>query len=388
MESAPRTIHIADLIYPPAQEVAPVLYDRLQRQHAEAREDGREVAAPLPSADVIERLTEAAFWASLRREEGRSPKISLAYVPPEAAGKALTLERRLLLAPRGLTRLSPAVERPGIHLCVWGDEEGDLYVWGATRELPEMCLVLEVAEPGLVVAKYSRRETLGKFGNLAMFKGDTVKVVDENAARRPDCPELLATLTGLDGSNSSLRQANVLVQIALSMRAHQHGGTLLIVAGGDAWQQSVVSPMQYRVSPPFSQLCDVVRRRSDEGESKIWMDDFRQAVEGVAGLTAVDGATVIDAEFNLLAFGIKIERAPGASTVREVVTMEPVVGNTPRVVGAAELGGTRHLSAAQFVQDQRDALALVASQDGRFTIFAWSHLEGRVHAQRIETLLL
>ena len=39
------------------------------------------------------------------------------------------------------------------------------------------------------------------------------------------------------------------------------------------------------------------------------------------------------------------------------------------------LGGTRHLSAAQFVRDQPDALALVASQDGRFTIFAWSPCE-------------
>jgi len=51
-------------------------------------------------------------------------------------------------------------------------------------------------------------------------------------------------------------------------------------------------------------------------------------------------------------------------------------------------GGTRHLSAAQFVYDQRDALALVASQDGRFTIFAWSPCEEMVHGHRVDTLLL
>ncbi|MGI9181745.1 MAG: putative sensor domain DACNV-containing protein, partial [Longimicrobiaceae bacterium] len=45
-------------------------------------------------------------------------------------------------------------------------------------------------------------------------------------------------------------------------------------------------------------------------------------------------------------------------------------------------------SAAQFVHDQRDALALVASQDGRFTVFGWSPCEERVHAHRVETLLL
>jgi hypothetical protein len=67
---------------------------------------------------------------------------------------------------------------------------------------------------------------------------------------------------------------------------------------------------------------------------------------------------------------------------------EPVVGAAARVVHPTELGGTRHLSAAQFAQDQPGALALVASQDGRFTAFAWSPCEDIVHAHRIESLLL
>ena len=67
---------------------------------------------------------------------------------------------------------------------------------------------------------------------------------------------------------------------------------------------------------------------------------------------------------------------------------EPVMGNTPRPVAPVEIGGTRHLSAAQFVHDQPDALALVASQDGHFTIFSWAACDAMVHAHRIETLLL
>ncbi len=58
------------------------------------------------------------------------------------------------------------------------------------------------------------------------------------------------------------------------------------------------------------------------------------------------------------------------------------------LVHPEELGGTRHLSAAQFVHDQRDAIALVASQDGRFTILEWSPCEAMVHGHRVETLLL
>lgn len=53
-----------------------------------------------------------------------------------------------------------------------------------------------------------------------------------------------------------------------------------------------------------------------------------------------------------------------------------------------DYGGTRHLSAAQFVQDHPDCLAMVLSQDGRFTVFVWSQEEKIVHGHRIEALLL
>ncbi|HWW82804.1 MAG TPA: hypothetical protein VNZ26_04330, partial [Vicinamibacterales bacterium] len=67
---------------------------------------------------------------------------------------------------------------------------------------------------------------------------------------------------------------------------------------------------------------------------------------------------------------------------------EPVEGGLAAVAHPSQIGGTRHLSAAQFTHDQRDTLALVASQDGRFTVFAWSPCEEMVHAHRVETLLL
>jgi hypothetical protein len=71
-----------------------------------------------------------------------------------------------------------------------------------------------------------------------------------------------------------------------------------------------------------------------------------------------------------------------------MVKTEPVAGDHPLMIHPAQNGGTRHLSAAQFVHDQRDAIALVASQDGRFTVFAWSPCEQMVHAHRVDTLLL
>jgi hypothetical protein len=67
---------------------------------------------------------------------------------------------------------------------------------------------------------------------------------------------------------------------------------------------------------------------------------------------------------------------------------EPIEGGTSDLELPEKLGGTRHQYCAQFVHDQRDSVALVAGQDGRFTVFAWSPCIDMVHAHRVETLLL
>jgi hypothetical protein len=108
----------------------------------------------------------------------------------------------------------------------------------------------------------------------------------------------------------------------------------------------------------------------------------------IAGLTAVDGATVITDQYELIAFGAKIARRDGHARVDQVRLTEPIDGTVPTVVHPTQLGGTRHLSAMQFVHDQRNALALVASQDERFTVFSWASCDGMVHAHRVEALLL
>jgi hypothetical protein len=123
-------------------------------------------------------------------------------------------------------------------------------------------------------------------------------------------------------------------------------------------------------------------------QDRRWMDALRRVVDGVAGLTAVDGATVITTRYEVLAFGAKIVRRDGSPHIEKVLVTEPIEGATPSLVEPGQLGGTRHLSAAQFVRDQNDSIALVASQDGHFTVFAWSPCEGCVHAHRIESLLL
>ncbi|MDQ3803944.1 MAG: hypothetical protein M3416_08970 [Acidobacteriota bacterium] len=377
--------------YPAARTVAATVREHFARRFAAARAKGRGGLAAEPDDRAIESVIDAAFWASLRREEGFSPKISLAWLPPGQGGQPLMFGRRLPLTAAALARVAPAVERPGIHLGVWRDGEADLYVWGTTRTIPRLCFVLEVIEPGLLVVKHPPVKEAGKFVNVAVLKGDQIKIVDEEGASLPDCPTLLTSLLGFGAPATAAADdsSSVLVQLAASMRAHGRGGSLLVVpSGSEGWRGSIVWPVPYAVVPPFSELAELMRRDAEERSQQIWQEALMDAVEAVAGLTAVDGAVVIGDRYELLAFGAKIVRREGSAQVERITVTEPVVGGAAAVVHPTEIGGTRHLSAAQFVQDQHDAVALVASQDGRFTVFSWSPCEEMVHAHRVETLLL
>jgi hypothetical protein len=365
-----------DTAYPPARTAASIVTDFFARRVQPAGHG--------PDPATVTDVVDAAFWASLRREEGRAPRVSLAIVAPEDAGQPMRFERSLPLTADPLVRLAPAVERPGIHLGVWRSAEGELRIWGAARELPDFCLVTEVVEPGLLVLKY-QREKDEKYGNIVVLRGDQIRVVEEGDGVMPGGPAVLSALLGADGIVSWDDGGSLLTQLAVSMRGHGHGASLLVVPGGtEAWRESIEQPSTYPIVPPYGALAALLDRRGDESVG----DDIRVQVDAIAGLTAVDGAAVISHRFELLAFGATIRRREGHRPVEQVIVTEPVSGDVPLRLPATELGGTRHLSAAQFVHDQRDALAFVASQDGRFTLFAWSPRKQMVHAHRIEVLLL
>ena len=380
---------MAEPAYPAARAIASSIEAHFLRHREAATAAGRTDLAPPPDAASVETIVDAAFWASLRREEGVTPKISLAFTPPSPSSSPLLFSQPLPLYAAALAKLAPAVERPGIHLGVW-PENGSLRVWGTTRTLPALCFVLEVVASGLLVIKH-RGDAFGKFVNVAVLEGDQIKMIDESDATEPECPNMVQSLLGFDRVNTTRGdgQVNVLVQMAASMRAHGRGGALLVVpSASTTWTQSIVNPILYEVTPPFTAIADALHERDTDPGSHEWQDDLRRAVDAVAGLTAVDGATVLRENYELVAFGAKITRRLQHALVERVALTEPIVGSQMTVVSPTQLGGTRHLSAAQFVHDQRDAVALVASQDGRFTIFKWSMREDMVHAHRVEALLL
>ncbi len=276
------------------------------------------------------------------------------------------LDRPLVLDPAALTRVAPAVEKPGVQLGVWRDGD-ELCVWGAMRGIPPLCFVVEVSAPGLLVVKHHSGKEQRKFINVAVLEGDRVKMVEESVSG-PESPPLFKSLIAFASVAAGNHAATAIIQLAVAMRNHGRGGSLLFVpAGTDSWRSSLMQRMQYAVSPPFPAAA---------------------AIEAIGGLTAVDGAVVLNNRYEVLAFGAKILRRKGAPVGEQVVLTEPIQGATASIVHLGQLGGMCHFSASQFVHDQHDALAMVASQDGRFTVFEWSDCEHTVHAHRVECLLL
>jgi hypothetical protein len=376
------------ITYQAALSASEILETHFNNLIGDAIAKGESNIAAKPSKEVIEQIINVAFWASLRKEEGNSPKISISFISPEEAEQPLLFGVRLPFNNDSLTKLAPGIERPGVHLGVW-EENGLLFIWGTTLNIPDYCFVLDVSEPGLLVIKHRRLRGFGKYTNVAVLIGDEIKIVDKSCGNLPDSPAIVTALLDLDSPCSWNDGVNVLIQLAVSMKSHGHGGILLVVPPDSSeWRNSIVHPLNYPVFPSFGSLAHLMLDQDRENNITQWRNDLRLEVENIGGLTAVDGATVISRDFNVFTFGAKISRKSNNNVLSKIQYIEPIIGGEAKEKYAGEVGGTRHLSAAQFIDDQRDSLAMVASQDGHFTIFSYSKVVNMVQAHRIDTLLI
>jgi len=375
--------------YQAAKTASKVLENHFKDLISIAIEKGEQKIASIPKRETIEAIINVAFWASLRKEEGRAPKISISFLSPEEADQPLLFGVRLPLNTNTLIKLAPGIERAGVHLGVW-EENNSIYIWGTTLTIPDYCFVLDVSEPGLLVIKHRRLYGFGKYTNVAILKGDEIKIIDKQFGSAKDSPSVVTALLDLNSPCSWNNGVNVLIQLAVSMRKHQQGGILLVVPPNSAaWRKSIVHPLSYPVYPSFGSLAKLMEEYKEDDNTEIqWRLKLYNEVENIAGLTAVDGAMVISRDFNVYTFGAKITRKEDSKAIDTILYIEPIDGGDAIEKFVGDVGGTRHSSAAQFIYDQRDSLAMVASQDGHFTVFSWSGIANKVQAHRIDTLLI
>ena len=180
---------------------------------------------------------------------------------------------------------------------------------------------------------------------------------------------------------------NTLLYIAQAMRAHERGGTLLVVPGDNAWKRSIGHPVGYTggvnilepkfVSEPTSAtltLHDLFNlfQEATAAQDESFMNIRTQVIDQcnrIGRLTATDGAVVMTYDRYIHCFGAKIQAVDALAGSDVVRVIRPVEGDMGTEKNFTDLGETRHCSAAQFTFDQPDSIAIVASQGGNVSFF-------------------
>lgn len=351
------------------------------------------------NAKGLESVLEASFFASFEKEEGKTHDFAIAIAPPLRAMTESVIARvhsdvfaqtytfKSFLDINRLPKIAPALAGPRQKIGIWFDGD-NAKIWGFLEADARVSAALQIRtlQPGqlgvlvplcatkqLYLISATRSEPISGSLSIAelLFNEE-----DLNKRRSSD------HLTQLRYCGRIPRWTRLLMDIANRMRKHGHGGTLLVIPGEDTANvlQASLKPVEMAAESSFEYLSQKLVKEEDEGlyayecnvpnYSLPW--SFDNEAQLLAQATAVDGATIITKDFGLIAFGAKIEKASQA-VPEQVLVSEPFEdGRQPASKPLSDLGGTRHQSAAQFVFDQHNAFAIVASQDGRLSVMFWN----------------
>jgi hypothetical protein len=339
-----------------------------------------------PSPEHLAELINVAHWASFATEEGHPVTVSLILRQSDHTSDTFHFDIPLELTARTLGKLGPALENPEADIGVWPDDSGQLKIWGFTTISYETViksdLWLQILGPGRILIMYSGRTIAALIANRAVF-------IDSRSFLHSIMPKIAAQAQTTDISLLNLFRYNAILKIAQQMRIHGRGGTVLIVPEDMNWKKSIIAPIKYTGGASFLDA-DVMMTppsRTDLADSenllrivrdlnltlkKDWLRNWQQVQQQctrIARLTAVDGALVMTFDRYVYCFGAKIEAIDTRSIATNLSVIEPFADHEPTTRPFASLGGTRHISAAQFAFDQPGAISIVASQDGNVTFF-------------------
>lgn len=359
-----------------------------------------------PSLEHLAELVNVAHWASLATEEGRRVVVSIILRQPDHSVDTFHFDSPLDFTARTLGKLGPALESPQADIGVWPDESGKLKIWGFTAVAYETAvksdLWVQIMGPGRVLIMFSGRTIAALTANRAAF-------VDSRPFLHSIMPKIAAQAQKTDITLLNLFRYNAILKIAQFMRLHGRGGTVLVVPEDPNWKKSISTPIKYTggasfldaeamlLPPSRTELADAENllrlvRELNLSPKKDWLRNWQQLQQQcarIARLTAVDGALVMTFDRYVYCFGAKIEAIDTRSIATSLKVIEPFENQEVRERPFTSLGGTRHISAAQFVYDQPGAISIVASQDGNVTFFTRDQESGAIlTVQQAEMALL
>src|SRR5206468_9487546 len=135
------------------------------------------------------------------------------------------------------------------------------------RMVPTWCFILEVVGPGLLVVKYRRDDPSIKFANVAVLEGADVKFIEQQPTAMSEVPPVLDSLLAFYSSAGRNEADNLLVRIAIAMRAHGRGGSLLIVPRNSTeWMDSIVQPITYSLGRSLPDIGAFLQQEDTDGQ--------------------------------------------------------------------------------------------------------------------------
>jgi hypothetical protein len=334
---------------------------------------------PLPSEAELAALVDAAFYASLYEEEARRSEFGVAWQP--APGGCLSLVAvmpPLPATPANLAKLAPATRREATSIAVRRDD-GVLVAWALLEQSARLQpLIIRALGSGVLRVDYGgEARALYARGEIYLYGGGSDVMSPTRILTR--------TFTAWSEAEIDLRAA-VVTRIAARALEHQHGGMILIIPA------EVAEPIGVRVHYAVSEGAGVLAKRYEEVIHNVATDQrlgrlygsrargldgrvsvrdeaqiaFGEAIELVARLTAIDNAVLLDTDLRLRAFGVQV--LEGGAPQMSFEHADPYTGSR-HVDDLATFKGTRHPAGVIFcMRQQREAAAIIASQDGHLSL--------------------
>ena len=378
------------------------------------------------SQELLREALSVSFQASLTSEESRPTRFRLLLTSPDLLPESgapnagvlrLKFDHSRAFTSDELRRLSPSTPFEtsliGAH-----QERGKIRIWGIAHSGPAWLAptwggrsltpnwtydpIVHVTAPGhlrvrcagKLVGALERGMLVDAMMDVfdsewlpAMFAHERQQVQEEHAALQARTVSPTAadhSLVGRVGQHM-LRRA---IQLVLGAR---HGGLLLVAdAGQDDLGAALAGVhLKYCFEPSeprrrYRTLLFEILDRLAAGTTNTsvnWLDFVRdpnpdlerleQAIfemsRVVAGLTAIDGAVVLDKQFAILGFGAEVAgELPAPQRVWRALDTE----GREREAYAFESVGTRHRAAYRFVKGHPSSLAIVISHDGGVSFVA------------------
>ncbi|HVY48748.1 MAG TPA: response regulator, partial [Minicystis sp.] len=340
--------------------------------------------------DELTELLTVVFFAGLETEEGERNPVRVVFVDPAAvdaepavAGvppplfrwSTLRFTRPRELSVAVLVKLAATLASGREYVQVSRNDGRGLVVTGLAREgvnlQGDAALKIVVDKPGGLSIRIGRHHVLDYEHGRVQAVATAARLLSGGPVRR--ALERAAASAGVRAVACD-RYLDVVRRLVAELSTHGRGGILVFDRESPA---ALEGESGFRTHADVSLAAMLVRldglqaaepaggRESTQMLAGALQAEIQHSIAEMGALTALDGATVLDARLALAGFGVILPVGDPHASVEEAEDVEAAR------VRRYDLGakGTRHRAAATYAWQHPDSVVFVASQDGDLLCF-------------------